>query len=372
MADYELEQGKLQESKAKSDGDAASTMAPQDAVKVADAPKYTADGLKAALEAKNADKISAQLNGISIDTAKEIASNSVLMGLIESQEEDVRNSVYDKIYMGIQDVDTLCKIAYKRLGVAFGTKYSDNAEAIADAKGLLDSVVNGRWQEYKATADDTMETIEKPWPLEGAQHLYSVLSRSPAAHLKSLKIVMVTDSASGCGAGGLARSTKGVYLITYDNRTIESLDNYNQFHYKRDEKGNKIGYHETDATFGQNRLNGVVSHEFGHVVDYARSPSYSDTPEFREMSGWTEYKNTSSSEGASEVVKDLRKYMKQPDPLEFAENDAAKGVINAVAEELVMENASESSKIKAKITELLNGDSTTLNTETLEGEAAKP
>ena len=102
MADYELEQRKAQQTESDTGEGVSSTMSPQAAAKSNDAAKalYTAGDFKAALESKDATQISVQLNGISLEQAREIACNSTLMGLIESQDEAVRNSIYDKIYMG--------------------------------------------------------------------------------------------------------------------------------------------------------------------------------------------------------------------------------------------------------------------------------
>ena len=353
MVDYEVEQGKSQEEKKKEGEDLSSTMAPQAADKGNGASNsiYSASALKIALEAKDAEQISAQLNGISLDEAKEIAGNSTLMGLIESQAEEVRNSVYDKIYIGIQDVDTLCKIAYKRLGVAFGTKYSTDDEAISNAKDFLLSILGD--MEVVESENETIETIEKDWTLEGARYLYDVYSKCPKSQLENLKIVMTTTFRNPSGTAGRASLEGGIYLMAYNNNSIGLLDSINQFHKSVDEKGNTI-YDKNDANYGLIRFKGVAAHEFGHIVDFAQNPRYSDTPEYRSITGWKQYNNIDTPDGADEVVKDLRSYMNTPDPEALAGNKDASDLVDLVARDLVMTDAGSESNIEASVYNVLD------------------
>ena len=373
MSAYEQEQSKSQQSLESANQESSSQAAMSVAESEPEAAEsvYSREAFLSALQSKDAAGISSQLNGLSLDSAKEIASDSQLMGLIENLDKAVRDSVYDKIYIGISDVDQLCKIAFKRLGVAFGTKYSDDEEAKKNAESLLKTVVtDNRYASYRAKGGDTMETIEKAWPIEGAQHLYAVFSRCPEAHLKKLKIVMASDIDSGGGAGGLAYSSLGVYLMCYSNNSIDSiLDTSHMFHSKHDEKGNmtvggvRISSDKDDANYGLNRFDQVAAHEFGHVVDYGHSPAHSSTDEFRALTGWKEYKNTCSVDGAKEVVKDLRSYMSTPVPAELASNEDANALIDMVAEELIMEDLTGTSKLDAKVEDFLNGDMPVVTTD---------
>lgn len=379
MSAFEEEKSKAQQSLENSDKGKESTVAdfhPTDGEPEVIETPYTKESFKEALQSKDNDAVSSMLNGLNLKDAKEIASDSELMGLVESLDETIRNSVYDKIYMGIEDVDTLCKIAYKRFGVAFGTKYSDDEKALKYADTLLRSVVtNNQHASYRATQTETMETIEKPWTLNGAQHLYSVYSRAPEAHLQNLKIVMTTNATTG-GFGGLANSKYGVYLLTYNDSEIDTaLETSLMYHSKHDENGEKLyntdlglSVDENDGTYGLNLFDETAAHEFGHVVDYTHSPVYSETEEFRKLSGWKEY-YVRSEEGAEDVVKDLRSYMPKPDPENLSGDKDAADIIDMIAGELVMDDAASEDKIAAKVDDFLNSNSPSLSTEDMSGES---
>ena len=343
---------------------------------------YSLEALKEAMQAGDSEKISGMLNCITEKDMAEIVGDTAAMNMIDSLDDVTRNAVYDKIYMAITDVDTLCVMAKKRLGVAFGRKYSDDEKALNNATSLLRSVIqDASNKSYKSKPDDTLETLEKDWPLEGAQHLYSVLMKAPESHLQKLKIVMVTDSNSGGGAGGLAYSNLGVYLIKYDNNKIDTLDNSIMFHGDKDENGkehviftdmngNDIGegrftINGENANSNHNRLNNVIAHEFGHVVDYGHSPNYSSMESYRKITGWKEYYHAKSEDGAAEIVKDLRSYMSRPDPESLAGNKDATELIDLIAQELVMDDAGPD-ELAAKVDDVLNGGGPVLTTENMD------
>ena len=196
MAEFELEQGKSQKTLDKADSGSLSEMAASELTDTGEQEStFSKEGFKSALESKDAAQISAQLNGLTAEDAKSIAADSELMGMIENLEGEIRNSVYDRIYVGVQDVDVFCQIFLKRFNVAMGMKYSTDEDALEWAKKLV-------------------KNDEKPWSVNGLIRMYALFSKLPPAHLENLKIVMTTDTVNG-GYGGAAYSGKGVYYFDY-------------------------------------------------------------------------------------------------------------------------------------------------------------
>lgn len=350
MSDYELEQGKSQQSlEAANNETAATEVSSQDKALAEDIPAvaYSKDGFKAALEAKDTKQISGMLNGLSAENAKEIAADSDLMALIEGLEPGIRNSAYDKVYAGIENIDTLCKVFKNRFNVALGSKYSTDSEAIATARRLLS------------------ETSEQPWTLNGARRLYALFTKLPASHLEKLKIVMTNNTVNG-GYGGAALSASGVYYFNYADYDCNTyVDHSSMYHGDLTEDGKKV-VNKNDANYGLNYFDSTAAHELGHVVDYTQSTRFSEREDFLKITGWKKYETLVDKNAANEVLKDTRTYMDHPNPAELEGDDAATAIIDSVGVHMINEKVNDEAGIASLVEEAVFGDENVIE-ETSEG-----
>lgn len=337
MAEFELEQGKSQKTLDKAGDGSLSEMA---ASELADTgtqeSTYSKEGFKSALESQDAAQISAQLNGLTAEDAKLIAADSELMGMIANLEGEIRNSVYDRIYVGVQDVDAFCQIFLKRFNVAMGTKYSTDEEALKWAKQLV-------------------KNDEKPWTVNGLVRMYALFAKLPAAHLENLKIVLTTNTVDG-GYGGAAYSADGVYYFDYDDSDCNTfLDHSEMYHGDIQEDGSTV-INENDANYGLNYFDSTAAHELGHVVDFTQSTPFSERPDFLEKSGWKKYDTFNDPNAVTEVVKDTRSYMNRADPEEYVGDKTVSAMVDKIAEFMVKTRINDSSKIDALVDDAIFGD----------------
>ena len=347
MSDFELEQGKSQKALDSANNESTAEVSSQSSIQTVDVPAvaYSKDGFKAALEANNTDQISGMLNGLTAENAKEIAADAGIMGLIEGLELGIRNSAYDKIYAGIENIDALCKIFLNRFNVALGSKYSSDSDAIATARKLL------------------AEDKEQEWTLNGARRVYALFMKLPASHLKNLKIVMTSNTVNG-GYGGAALSASGVYYFNYaDGDCNTYIDHSSMYHGDINEDGETV-VNENDANYGLNYFDSTAAHELGHVVDYTQSTRFSDRDDFLKITGWKKYETFSDDNAVKEVIKDTRTYMDHADPEGLEGDTAAAAIIDSVGEHMIKERINEEAGISAVVEEAIFSDENVIEEKT--------